>query len=279
MIPTIFHFIYGFNKNDSLKPFPLAYFLAVQSAARINNPQEILFHYQYEPRGQWWDAIKPLITRNQLTAPKQFMGRPLYHFAHQADVIRLQTLFESGGIYLDLDTICVKPFSELLENRFVIGKELHVPYVPKNYRQKIKLALRKQLGLAGNLLNPEPKLCNAVLLAEKNSEFVKHWMNQYSSFRSKGHDKYWNEHSGKIPMQLASKYPELITIMNPYAFHFPLYDKKGMQELFEEVHQYPEAFAHHLCESFSWEPYLSKLSVSDIQTRDTTYNLYARKIL
>jgi hypothetical protein len=279
MIPNIFHFIYGFNKNDSIKPFPLAYYLAIRSAAEINKPEEILFHYQYEPVGEYWEAVKPYLTLNMLTAPDQFMGRSLFHFAHQADVIRLQTLYNTGGIYLDLDTICVKPFTGLLENRFVIGKELHLPYRPKNYRQKLKLAVRKKLGLAEQLINPAPKLCNAVLLAEKNSEFVKIWMDQYRSFRSRGHDKYWNEHSGKVPMKLALKFPELVTLMNPYAFHYPLYNKKGMQELFEEVHHYPEAFVHHLWESFSWEPYLSKLTVPDIRQRDTTYHLYSRKIL
>ena len=51
--------------------------------------------------------------------------------------ILVQALKESGGIYLDLDTICVKPLHELFNNSFIIAQELKPEYVPKNWRQKI----------------------------------------------------------------------------------------------------------------------------------------------
>ena len=46
-----------------------------------------------------------------------------------------------------------------------------------------------------------------------------------------------------------------------------------------EVNDFPEAYLHHLWESFAWEKYMSKLTVEDIQKNDTTYNLIARRFL
>jgi hypothetical protein len=116
------------------------------------------------------------------------------------------------------------------------------------------------------------------LLSEKNSEFVNLWLDEYKTFRSKGRDKYWNEHSVLVPEKLAAVHPGKITRLSPYAFHYPLYDAAGLRYMFEEVKEFPEAYLHHLWESFSWE-YLSKLTVEKIKTKDTTYNLIARKYL
>ena len=91
-------------------------------------------------------------------------------------------------------------------------------------------------------------------------------------------DKYWNEHSVLVPEKLAAAHPEKITQLSPYAFHYPLYDAAGLKTMFEEVKSFPEAYLHHLWESFSWE-YLSKLTREKILTKNTTYNLIARRFL
>jgi hypothetical protein len=256
------------------KPFSLVHYLSVKSAVELNKPAAAFFHYQYEPQGEWWEKAKPLLTLNKVLAPESIMGNKLYHVAHQADVVRLQMLKEHGGIYLDLDTISVRPLTGLLNNSFAIGQELKPRWVPKNWRQKLKNKLgliKTEEGATG--------LCNAVLLAEKNSEFVNRWLAEYQTFRSQGRDKYWNEHSVQKPERLATEYPELITQLNPYAFHYPLYDTAGLKMMFEEVHEFPDAYLHHLWESFAWNKYLSKLTTEIINKEDTTYNLIARRFL
>ncbi|MEI2740720.1 MAG: glycosyltransferase [Chitinophagaceae bacterium] len=275
MIPNIFHFVFGMAPDFGGKPFSLVHYLSVKSALVLNKPSSAIFHYQYEPEGEWWEKTKPLLTLNKITAPGSFMGQPLFHVAHKADVVRLQALKETGGIYLDLDTISVKPITDLLGHSFAIGQELKPAYVPKNWRQRFKY----KLGLIKDNSKDATGLCNAVLLSEKNSDFVNLWLNEYRSFRSTGRDKFWNEHSVLVPQQLALKHPEHITKLSPYAFHYPLYDNAGLKAMFEEVTEFPDAYLHHLWESFSWEKYLSKLTVEDIKTRDTTYNLIARRFL
>jgi hypothetical protein len=277
MIPNIFHFVFGMAADFGGRPFSLSHYLAIKSAAEVNQPQFMFFHYEFEPNGEWWEKAKPLLTLNRIKAPESFMGRPLYHVAHKADVVRLQALKETGGIYLDLDTICVRPLQKLLGHQFIIGQELKPEYIPKNWRQKIKHTIRQKISPAQK--QQVNGLCNAVLLSEKNNAFVNLWLDTYSFFRSKGRDKYWNEHSVFVPIRLAAAHPDKVTLLGPYAFHSPLYDKPGMENMFEKVTDYPEAYLHHLWESFSWNKYLSHLTEKDIFEKDTTYNLIARKYL
>lgn len=279
MVPNILHFIFGMAPDFGGKPFSLVHYLSVRSAVELNKPVSVYFHYQYEPSGEWWERTKPFITLNKIAAPERILGKELHHVAHKADVVRLRMLKETGGIYLDLDTISAKPLTALLDCSFLIGQELRIPYVPKNFRQRIKYAIRKRAGLLKEKSSRSTGLCNAVLLSEKDSDFVNHWLESYGSFRSKGRDKYWNEHSVIVPEKLAEQYPGLVRIAGPYAFHYPLFDAAGLRALFEEKHDYPEAYLHHLWESFSWDQYLSRLNENDIRSRDCTYNLLARNYL
>ncbi|MFN8250456.1 MAG: glycosyltransferase [Ferruginibacter sp.] len=277
MIPNIFHFVFGMAPDFGGKPFGLSHYLAIKSAADVNKPDIIYFHYEFEPGGEWWEKAKPLLTLKQVKAPGHIHGNPLCHVAHKADVIRLQALKEYGGVYLDLDTICVKPLLPLFNNSFVIGKELKAPYTPKNWRQQIKYPLKKLFS--PKMHKTVTGLANAVLLSEKESFFVSHWLSTYTSFRSKGRDKYWNEHSVVIPSKLAAAFPDKVTLLDPYAFHYPLYTEAGLKQLFEEVHQFPQAYLHHLWDSFSGEKYLNQLTPESIFAKDTSYNLIARRFL
>jgi Glycosyltransferase sugar-binding region containing DXD motif len=279
MIPNILHFVFGMAPDFGGKPFSLSHYLAVKSAVTINKPEVAYFHYEYEPQGEWWDKAKELLVLNKVKAPASVFGNPLYHVAHKADVVRLQALQQTGGIYLDLDTISVKPMTDLLVHSFAIGQELKAPYIPKNFRQRLKYSIRQTLGLVKSKSDQSTGLCNAVLLSEKNSDFVNRWLEEYKTFRSKGRDKYWNEHSVQVPQQLAEKHPESITKLSPYAFHYPLYDGPGLQSMFERVTNFPDAYLHHLWESFSWGKYMSQLTPEIIKTTDTTYNLIARHFL
>ncbi len=279
MVPNILHFVFGMAPDFGGKPFSLVHYLSIRSAVSLNNPDSAFFHYEFEPSGEWWELARPLLRLNKINAPERILGNELTHVAHRADVVRLRMLKEFGGVYLDLDTISVKPFTELLQAPFLIGQELRVPYIPKNFRQKIKYAVRKRAGGVNASARSSTGLCNAVLFSEPDSEFVNLWLNSYSSFRSKGRDKFWNEHSVKVPEKLAALYPDQLKVAGPYAFHYPLYDDQGLKAMFEEVNEYPQAYVHHLWESFSWERYLRNMSTEKIHQSDSTYNLLARKWL
>ena len=257
-IPNIIHFVYGFKKQT--EEFELYRYLAIKSAIDINQPDKVYFHYKYEPYGVWWDKIKNKLTLEYVEPASEIYGNNIYHYAHQADVTRLQKLIKYGGIYLDIDSICLKSFKDLLNYKFVMGIQSN----------------KNNSDIYG--------LCNAIMLSEKNSEFAIKWIDEYINFRSKGRDIYWDEHSVLRPLQLAYKYPELITILDHNSFYNPLwYDIHDY--LFNEeinINNYKDLvntnYCIHLWDTYTHD-YLSKLTEKNILNDNTIYNILARKFL
>lgn len=261
MIPKNFHFIFGLSENFGGKPWSLCHYLSIKSALDVNRVDKANFYYKYKPESEWFERIEDRLNLIKVEPPEEIFGNPLSHVAHQADIIRLQALLEDGGIYMDIDTICKKPFDDLLNNKCVLGAQGTPSGVVEGF-------------------------CNGVILAEKNSQFLKNWLFSYQTFRSRGRDEYWAEHSVHMPVKLAKEFPTLIHI-EPYdSFHYPLYhgdepyaSSVGIKVLFEQDVDVDNSYCHHLWETVSWEPYLKNLTVEKILTENTTYNKIAKRFL
>jgi hypothetical protein len=187
-IPNIVHFIYGLKGPDE----PLYYFhyLAVLSALLVNKPDAIYFHYQHRPSGPWWDEVERIVIPVQRAAREIVEGKRLAHYAHRADIMRLEVLIEQGGVYLDIDTLCLKPWHTLLDNPFVIGEE------------------------------SDRSLCNAVLMSEPGSEFARQWLKLYPQSFTEGE---WANAACVLPHVLA-RVPgmgEQVTILPRKMLHEP----------------------------------------------------------
>ena len=252
-IPNQFHFCYFGGQ-----PFSLVNYLTIASARAVNQPEAMYIYMDKEPAGEWWDKAKPLVTVVTTPAPDQVFGAPIKHPAHKADVVRLQKLIEHGGIYLDLDVLCVKPFTPLLDNPLVLAEE--------NYRGSI-------VGL-----------CNAVILAEPGANFAKRWLEGFDparslwrGFRSQGFDQYYSELSVKYPKFLSTVYAEEIHIEPSDRFFNPSYAPESLEQFFSTTAgDYTAAYAHHLWNNAAYEAYLRDLTVQKIKTQATTFNLLAR---
>ena len=79
-------------------------------------------------------------------------NKPIIKTAHKADKLRMEILFEKGGIYLDIDTICIKPWKHLLTNKVVLGNEI-------------------QKGI-----------CNAIMFTEPKTVFFRDWIRNYANY-------------------------------------------------------------------------------------------------
>ena len=257
-IPNIFHFVYGFKKQTH--EFELYRYLAIISAIKINKPKKAYFHYFYEPFGKYWEQIKPYLTLEKVNPPAEIYGNPLNHYAHQADVIRLQKLNQYGGIYLDIDTICLRSFHDLLEYDFVIG-------------------------IQGNIDNQEIYgLCNAVMLSRPNSPFILKWIDSYTTFRSTGRDIYWDEHSVLMPLKLSYQYPDEVKILENSSFYNPLWNnihdilfstKINIEEYKNFINK---NYCIHLWDTYT-NDYLIQLNEKKIINENTLYNIFTRKFL
>ncbi len=257
-IPNIIHFVFGFKEQN--EEFELYRYLAIKSAYDVNKPDKIYFYYYHEPYGYWWEKIKPYLTLEKVVPPTEIYGNEVYHYAHQADIIRLEKLIERGGIYLDIDTICLKSFKDLLEYDFVMGTQTNDGET-------------ETYGL-----------CNAVILSKPNAEFALKWHESYKTFKSKGRDIHWDEHSVIKPLELSKIHSRDIKILSSNDFFYPLwYDIHNI--LFNEdynINEYKKIIKNnyciHLWDTYS-NSYLKKLTEKIIFEKNTLYNIFARKFL
>jgi mannosyltransferase OCH1-like enzyme len=120
-IPKIVHFVYGLRDPDPT--LDLIHYTSIKSAHDVLKPDKIMFHYHYMPVGANFERALPMLTLNQVPMVTNVFDRPVSHYAHKADVVRLQVLEEFGGIYLDLDLISLKPVDHLLDREFIMAQE------------------------------------------------------------------------------------------------------------------------------------------------------------
>ena len=257
-IPRILHFIYLANPDDppaSLQ-FSFVHYMAIRSALQVNKGFVAKLYYNCAPNSRYWDLVKPDIELVHVDAPDEVFGNPVKLFAHKTDVLKLQLLLEHGGIYLDLDTICQRPFDPLLDGRVVLG-----------YEEAIANGSRTTVGL-----------CNATIISPPRSEFLHLWYEAYRNFVGGPSGDAWNKFSVQIPMQLARDNPHLLRMEPAASFFWPSWDDAGIRSMFCEDHEFPEAFSFHLWQRKSWH-LLKDLDVHTVKTIDTTYNKIARRFV
>jgi len=252
-IPRIFHFITGLDANFGGMPFSFVHYMAIRSALEVNKGFRSRVYYHYEPTGRYWDAIKGDVELIRVDLPTQVFGNPIQLYSHKADVLRMRILLEQGGIYLDLDTICQRPFEPLLDGRVVMGLE----------ELSALDGTRHVVGL-----------CNATIIAPPNAEFLHKWYETYHDFNGDS----WNRFSVQIPLELAREHPALLRVEPASSFFWPTWDVGGIASMFVMDCEFPDAYSFHLWESKSWR-FPKDLDVHAVLTIDTTYNKLARRFI
>lgn len=106
-VPNIVHYIHGLDTRNDTEPqdFPYFAYLAMRSALIMLKPERIMFHCVRVPRGYWWDRVlnwegwidEDGVRRGMIEVVGarlvEHIGkerRPVLHFAHRADIIRLE---------------------------------------------------------------------------------------------------------------------------------------------------------------------------------------------
>jgi len=214
VVPPIVHYVIGMADGA---PKPLHYFqyLAIRSAILNLRPRLILIHHRpgAAPHGPWWDLIEPYVTLSPVEPPEEVFGQPLTHYAHKADVVRMQVMLQLGGVYLDQDTFVLRSFDRagLFTQSTVLAMEAD-PYAEQ--------------------WEWEPGgLCNAIIVSRPDAPFLQRWFSTYRTFNETGTE--WAEHSVAMPWELALTYPEEVTVLNSRAMFYPLWDKEGLRMVHE----------------------------------------------
>ena len=167
-VPNIIHYIWYYSPEIKLLRF--RQFLSILSVHKIVNPEVIYFHTDREPSGTYWEHAKkiPNFKINYRNPPTQLFGKPIkpprYHTSN-SNVDRLKILMEYGGIYLDFDTLIIRPLDDLRKYDCTIG------------------------------LEQEDKACGNIIICHKDAPFLTMWLN---SFLDDYRTDNWAYNTGKV---------------------------------------------------------------------------------
>jgi hypothetical protein len=205
----------------------------------------VLVHYDQQPSGIYWDMLKDHVQLKKARKVTNIFGNPVSHYAHKADIIRLEALLKYGGIYLDMDVFVLRPFDAILAHDFVMGRE-------------------QGIGL-----------CNAVILANKDSPFLKRWYESYRDFSQSD----WNRHSVRLPAEMARLYPHEITVLDDHTFFWPLWTEQGRQSIyFGHDYDYASNLAVHTWNSVSGAMLRDLSMASLLECRSSLFSIMRRYV-
>ena len=244
MIPNICHFVFGFKEQN--EEFLFCYYLAVYSAFIVNKPEKINFFYHHEPHGPWWEKLKkiPCVSLIHIPIPTHIGKKIIKKTAHKADWVRMNVLYQYGGIYLDIDSICIKPWKDLLKEKVVLATQI-----------------------------PIPGICNAIMMTEPQSEFFKIWLDRYEKpFNPDG----WEESSIFLPLEIMITNFDKVTMKNPDTFFIPHFKET------EKIFELPQEIPKNLVSLHLWESYTMKYmkNINDWSwAYKNTHTMYGKMML
>jgi FkbM family methyltransferase len=217
-IPKIIHLLY-FGETE----FYNFHHRCVRAMVQYMPDYDIRIYNAKEPIGnKYWDDIKSQVrvSIHKIDPPVYYDGFELKHFQYKADVVRLELLYEHGGVYLDLDMLIVRPFHDV----FASGHSFYISEECPNG--------------GGN-----GALINAFLAAKPKNEFIQLWLNSFKSGLRLG---IWAHHIRDSNKQLIDAHPHYI-----HKYRMKILDGK----LFMALHwQDTVAFIHSETAPYAFPP-------------------------
>jgi hypothetical protein len=235
-IPKIIHLLY-FGETE----FYNFHHRCVHSMLQYMPDYEIRIYNAKEPVGnKYWDDVKkqsPRLTIHKIAPPTHYDGFELKHFQYKADVVRLELLYEHGGVYLDLDMLITRTFHRVFASghSFYISEERSTTISPPG-----------STGAGGSLIN-------AFLAAKPKNEFIRLWLNEFKSGLRLG---IWATHIRDSNRKLLDDHPHYqykyrINVLDGKLF-MPLHWQDTVAFIHSETtpHAFPEgSYGTHLWET------------------------------
>jgi hypothetical protein len=239
----------------------------------VVRPEQIVVHCHHRPFGSYWRLVEPHVTLSPVAPVPEVLSAAWdthlvpseYRYAHHADFVRLDALIERGGVYADLDTLFVAPFSrDFYSSKFLLGRE-------DDLRDERTGEMR-------------PSLCNALLLSEPRSLFAVTWRSTMAAAL----DGTWSNHSTVLPFELSLQLPEAVRVEPRRSFFHFGPTREGIAALLEGLDRDVEGIVSiHLWAHLWWAAerrdyssvHAGLVTEEFVRRVDTTYTVLAREFL
>jgi len=181
LIPMVFHFAY--YRGTTNWAWRDIHTLCLLTCKRYTGATKIVVHYDREGEGEWWEKARALggIEWRQSSFTPTIAGHAVTDQRIICDVFRLQTLWEEGGFFCDLDFVFIKSFETFRDAQAVIGTQCP---------QKRKLAC----GLMGCV---------------PGSTFIRAYLDSYQTW-DPTQQKHWWIYANIIPWNLSTQFPVMV---------------------------------------------------------------------
>ena len=248
-VPNLVHFVWF-----SCHAFRISEYLCVLSALRKQNPDFILVHGDCEPRSEYWNMLRREAGEKlkfiKKSPPESIFGKKVVAVEHQSDVARLHILLRVGGMYFDTDAMVLRSLDDLRRDHdIVLGKE-------------------SILALA-----------NGIIVANRNSWFLKKWFLEYQSYKTlSGHKEDpegWGRNSVQVPLVLWQRFPDQIHVIE---VHMVRPNGWEMKTFYNGLVDWSKHWTIHV--STRWMPEKDKRrTFAQFALLETTYGEVARFVL
>ena len=251
-IPNIVHMMWFVTPKS--REFSFVNYLAVKRAAEIQKPDTFFFYYNQDIKNNpHWDAIKPFVTMIKIDLLDSYQGVPLTDWPqYQADLVRLQKLHEHGGIYLDTDSIMLKPFGDLMKCEAVISADIE--------------------GVTGADENGVQTVNAGVLLSRPRSAFIGAWLDEFAEGLRKGLDS-WAWQVVNLPIEITKKNLDKVLVLPMKKFlPFGFYEYWVLETDNVDVNmeRLKDCYAIHMWDSM-WMDRLKEINAAYIETVDNPF--------
>jgi hypothetical protein len=228
VIPSVLHFSYfqgekGFHWRD-------IHTLCLLSAKHYAGFEKIIVHYDRPGEGEWWLTARaiPGIHWRQVKSLKMVVNHfPVTDQRLPCDLYRLNTLFNEGGVYADLDFVFLGDLQHLLKNSAFIGTQC---------KAKKKLAC----ALIGSTIA---------------APFIREYRKAYKQWKPEHEKRFW-DYANSVPWEIATRVPCCVLETDVF-YPWRWSSKKFLQGV--EPRGFKKAIACHL-----WESIKPDLTVEDL---------------
>ncbi|XP_012937849.1 uncharacterized protein LOC101860810 [Aplysia californica] len=236
-IPNIVHLIWFGNAQLDMRTAVPFY-----SISTILKPCLILIHGAPLKYNFYWDLFLPHTT-NAVSLKKEqrtkMFGIRIANVGNRADIARLEVLRDFGGIYLDTDSLILKPIDIFRATSFAAGLE-------------------------GNF----PTMSNALMLAEANHSLLTHWLDHYKTYDGRN----WVSHSTVYLTTLTNTFPRLTQAMGPVFIKFGF---GGLNNLYDKTCSVGDSFGAHIYRA----KFPDKADLESLKFANSTYGRIMRYVL